>query len=453
MASIAREKTTTGVRYYIQLSPGEDEGRGKIRLGLVTRKDVLSAKGHIGNLIRHRKTGEALRPATQDWLAGLPNALRDRLEKLRLAEPRNTGSTYTVKEWTDNYLKMREKDSGTKPDTVRKLENVARRLSAFFRTEMLEEISVYDAKAFKGYLRNIVGLSENTARKHIAISRQFFNAAIDKRLISENPFKGQPVTVRPNESRFFFITPEIARKVLDACPDVEWRLIFGLARFGGLRCPSEVLRLKWEDVDFANDQFVVHASKTEHHANGGIRTVPMFPELKPLFQDAFDEAKEGAVYCITRCRDAGVNLRTHMHRIIRRAGLEPWPKTFQNLRSTRETELFKLTKGNVKAVCKWIGNSPAVAMQHYAQVTEADLKEAAKLAVMDDAKEAVQNPVHNPVQNAAASDCMGSHESTDAVDVTPCICSGIRQKDNAMREYAKRGIMGPVGFEPTTNGL
>ncbi len=68
-----------------------------------------------------------------------------------------------------------------------------------------------------------------------------------------------------------------------------------------------------------------------------------------------------------------------MNKIIARAGLEPWPKTFQNLRSTRETELFKLTNGNVKAVCTWIGNSPEVAMQHYAQVTEADMKEAAKL--------------------------------------------------------------------------
>ena len=448
MASIAREKTTTGVRYYIQLSPGEDEGRGKIRLGQVTRKDALSAKGHIGNLIRHRKTGEALRPATQDWLAGLPNALRDRLEKLRLAEPRNTGSTYTVKEWTDSYLEMREKDSGTKPDTVRKLENVARRLSAFFRTEKLDEISVYDAKAFKGYLRNVVGLSENTARKHIAISRQFFNAAIDKKIVSENPFRGQPVTVRPNESRFFFITPEIARKVLEACPDVEWRLIFGLARFGGLRCPSEVLRLTWNDIDFANEQFTVHASKTEHHSNGGIRVVPIFPELKPLFQDAFDAAKDGAVYCITRYRDKAVNLRTQMNKIIARAGVEPWPKTFQNLRSTRETELFKLTGGNVKAVCQWIGNSPETAMKHYAQVTEADMKEAAKMAVMNDAEKAVHNPVHNPVQNTAVPSRTESRKSRNVVDVTPCNCKGIRQEDSGVRDHAKSTLMGRAGFEP-----
>ena len=66
-----------------------------------------------------------------------------------------------------------------------------------------------------------------------------------------------------------------------------------------------------------------------------------------------------------------------MNKIIKRAGVEPWPKTFQNLRSTRETELFKMTNGNIKAVCSWIGNTPEVAMKHYAQVTEADLKEAA----------------------------------------------------------------------------
>ena len=42
---------------------------------------------------------------------------------------------------------------------------------------------------------------------------------------------------------------------------------------------------------------------------------------------------------ITRYRSAAQNLRTTFEKIIRRAGLEPWPKLFQNLRSTRETEL------------------------------------------------------------------------------------------------------------------
>jgi hypothetical protein len=168
----------------------------------------------------------------------------------------------------------------------------------------------------------------------------------------------------------------------------------GLSRFGGLRCPSEVLRLKWTDVDFEHLRFTVHASKTEHHADGGIRTVPMFPELKPLFQDAFDKAPEGAVYCINKYKGRWPNLGTGMIQIVKNAGLTPWPKIFQNCRSTRETELFKMTDGNVKAVCEWIGNSPEVAMKHYAQTTEADTKEAAKMSVLNDGEKRVQNQVH-----------------------------------------------------------
>jgi integrase len=211
----------------------------------------------------------------------------------------------------------------------------------------------------------------------------------------------------------------MALRVLDTCPDVQWRLIFGLARWGGLRCPSEILQLTWQDIDFANDRFTVRASKTAHHADGGIRTVPMFPELRPLFQDAFDMANTGDVYCITRYRNNSTNLRTQMHKIISRAGLEPWPKTFQNLRSTRETELFKMTNGNVKAVCSWIGNSPAVAMQHYAQVTEADLQEAAKMTLLDDAKKRVQNPV----QTTAELSRTESHKSNMDGDVSRCHCN------------------------------
>ncbi len=190
------------------------------------------------------------------------------------------------------------------------------------------------------------------------------------------------------------------------------------ARWGGLRCPSETLRLKWQDVDFEHSHFIVHASKTEHHEDGGIRTVPMFPELRPLFQYAFDMAKEGDVFCITRYRDKSVNLRTQLSKIIRRAGLEPWPKLFQNLRSTRETELFKMTNGNVKAVCTWIGNSPKVALEHYAQVTEADLQEAAKMSLLNDAENQAQKTAHNAAhlaQNTAQHHAARSSKELQAV--------------------------------------
>ena len=61
----------------------------------------------------------------------------------------------------------------------------------------------------------------------------------------------------------------------------------------------------------------------------------MFPELRPHLLACFEQAEPGSVFVVARFRDARTNLRTQFQRIIRRAGLEPWPKLFQNLRSSR----------------------------------------------------------------------------------------------------------------------
>ena len=420
MACIGKQKTASGIRHYIQLSPGEDAQRPKISLGRCTLKDARTARDNIENLLKANRTGAEIAPSTQGWLNGTPESLRVRLEHLGLVEARSS-SRWTVDTFVSDYIRKR---SDVKPATRRKWKDVEVKLNAFFRNDNIGNVTVQQAKNFRVYLETMVGLSENTIRRQIGIARQFFNAAIDSELITKNPFRGQSVSIRANESRFFYITPEMALQALNACPDTQWRLIFALARWGGLRCPSEVLRLKWEDIDFEHDRFTVHASKTEHHADSGIRTVPMFPELKPLFQDAFDKAKTGDVYCITRYK-CGSNLSPQMRRIIKQSGLEPWPKIFQNLRSTRETELFKLTNGNVKAVCSWIGNTPAVAMTHYAQVTEADLQEAAKMAILNDAEKAVHDPVHT----TAVQPCTELHELNTIEDLSPCLCES--NNDNA----------------------
>jgi integrase len=386
MASIARDPK--GRKRVIFVA--EDGSRKTIRLGKTSIKQAKAFKVKLEALIAAQFTG-SMDDETARWITDMSDSIHAKLAKVGLVKPRAAQpeqQKFTFSEWVNQYI---EKRSDVKPRTKSNWQNAAKKLLEFFQEQSIDEITVQQAKDFRVYLKSVAGLNENTLRREIGLARQFFNAAIDAELITKNPFKGQPVSVRANPARFYYVKQEIALKVLEACPDAQWRLIFGLARWGGLRCPSEVLRLKWQDVDFEHSRFIVHASKTAHHADSGIRTVPMFPELKPLFQDAFDNAQDGDVFCITRYRDKSTNLRTRLTRYIRRAGLEPWPKLFQNLRSTRETELFKMTNGNIKAVCSWIGNSPKVALEHYAQVTEADLKEAAKMSLLSDGEKAAQN--------------------------------------------------------------
>jgi hypothetical protein len=65
----------------------------------------------------------------------------------------------------------------------------------------------------------------------------------------------------------------------------------------------------------------------------------------------------------------------HLAKVIKRAGLKPWPKLFQNLRLTRQNELTAKFPAHV--VCDWIGNSEEVAKEHYLRATEADFAKAA----------------------------------------------------------------------------
>lgn len=114
-----------------------------------------------------------------------------------------------------------------------------------------------------------------------------------------------------------------------------------------------------------------------------MRVVPIFPELRPYLEAAFNLASPRTVNVINRYRKANANLRTQLERIIKRAGLKSWPKLFHNLRASCETDLAKIHP--IKAVCDWIGNSVTVAQRHYLQTTEEDFAKATGI-------EACQNP-------------------------------------------------------------
>ena len=72
------------------------------------------------------------------------------------------------------------------------------------------------------------------------------------------------------------------------------------------------------------------------------------------------------------------NLRTEMTRLLRRAGVSGWPRLFQSMRASRQTELQR--EFPLHVVCSWLGNSPRIAQQSYLLVTEDDFAKAAGVA-------------------------------------------------------------------------
>ena len=204
-----------------------------------------------------------------------------------------------------------------------------------------------------------------------------------------------PVSVGGSKGKTRFITEGESQKILKACPDLQWRLIFSLCRYGGVRCPSEVLALTWENVLWDSSRIVVTAPKTKRYAGHETRVIPMFPELAGVLNEAYEmafdrlEDKSAVVSgpVVTRYTSADQNLRTTFEKIVKRAGLIPWPNPFQNLRATRETELMETYPSHV--VVSWIGHSETVAQKHYLQTTDAHFEKA----VIADASEPVAHQV------------------------------------------------------------
>jgi integrase len=182
------------------------------------------------------------------------------------------------------------------------------------------------------------------------------------------------------KARNFFISQSLAEEVLAACPNDEWRLIFALARYGGLRCPSELATLEWTDIDWEKGRLVIHETKRKRHVE--VRETPLFPDLRPFLETCFRAKDRHPIRAIKRVLCTKNNLRTQMGRILKRARIKQWPKLFQNLRSTRETELVQ--QGHpVHVVCSWLGNTPKVAGKHYLQVTDEDFQRALVRCVPD----------------------------------------------------------------------
>ena len=329
MASISRDRNGRRDIRFVR----SDGTRPKIRLGKVTQKQAEAVKVHVERLVASTITGHVVDDETARWVAALDGVLAGRLAAVGLI-PR--GDQVTLHGFLDKYFSTRV---DVKSATLTVWGHTRRNLIEFFGEDRtLKSINRGDAEEWRLSLVS-AGLAESTIRKRCGFAKQFLTSAVKHELIPANLFEDLKSGSVTNPSRYYFVTREEADRVLDACPDAEWRLLFALSRYGGLRCPSEHLAVRWGDVNWDRNRMTVRSPKTEHHPGGESRVIPLFPELRPHLEQCFDEAEPGEEFVIRRYRRRNSNPRTLMAKIIRRAGLKPWPKLFQNLRSTRETEL------------------------------------------------------------------------------------------------------------------
>ena len=192
-------------------------------------------------------------------------------------------------------------------------------------------------------------LASATIAQHTKQAKSVFNWAVESKWLTESPLTGVSQGSFVNRKNDRIITMDEYAKLLDACPCQDWRAILALARIGGIRCPSELIALRWSDV--TEKQFYVRSSKTEHHEGKEGRTVPLFNELRV----ELEALQRDTEFVINRYRDPKQNLGTTLAKIVKRAGLPKIKRPFDNMRTSRSNEIYREFGAHCES--EWIGHS------------------------------------------------------------------------------------------------
>lgn len=357
-----------------------DQSRKAIRLGKCDRKSAESVCRHVEALLGAKISGQPIPRDTAAWLAAISDTLRDKLAAVGLIECQAKQAA-TLGPFLQAWLAARRGDY--KPGSLIAWGQVINALTGFLGAHCpLTDVTPAKAEAFRQSIL-AAGLRPTTIHKRLQHARMFFNHAKRQGLVTSNPFEF--VRHRPGDAseRRAYVPVADALRAIEYAPSNAWKLLIALSRFAGLRVPSEALSLRWQDIDWERGRLTVPSPKTQHLAGRGYRVIPLFPAVRPYLEAAWDDAPEGAEYVFSqeyRRRAQGpagwvnTNLRTTLAKILRRAGIEPWPRLWHSMRASCESDLAR--QFPLAVVAKWLGNTQAVAMRHYVDVTDADFERA-----------------------------------------------------------------------------
>jgi integrase len=336
----------------------------------VRRAEAEKILHHVEELATAAIYGTQRCPKTSRWLAEIAPKFRARLAAKRLCEPVEVKPAVVIPQTLGVMLDRIERTEwGTiAASTADVYGRVAENLKAKFGSDRrIESITPGDAGEFSKWLRGDQGLAVATANKRCAVAAQFFKSAIRHKWLDSNPFADVKKT-NVATTRFRFVETSEAEAVLEQLPDTEWKLLFALSRWGGLRVGSEPRQLRWGHCDWENNRLLVPCPKTAEQGRA-IRTTPIFPEVYPWLRERFEAAQAGEEWVLPMLRgitDAG--LRRPLLAAVEAAGVAPWPRLFHNLRATRQIELTDTFPSHV--VADWVGNSVQTANRHYLRVTD-----------------------------------------------------------------------------------
>lgn len=350
--------------------------------GFRNKKTAAVIGEHIEELKAGRKHNCIARE-TRAWLSELETvnpALYDRLAQLGLAEPRKRDVTLPeLLNWYETYpVRGLEPKPATK--SIRRgaglflLSHLAQYRES--KNDLLAHPAPEEVSKFLDQLRK--SSSAETAKRYFSVIKSVYANGVAEGKVRKNPFEKAVLRLESSEKQqHFYVTEEIARQVLRKIPDLSMRAVWVLARWGGIRIPSEVQFMLWGDIDFERRRIKIREPKKtskqrQDRGEHRVREIPLFPEIYSILAEYRDHSFTQA--SDRMFSDAGKGYSQYFTRCIRAAGIAVWPKLFNSLRATRDTELQKKHPPHV--VSSWLGHTIEISQKYYIQTTDEDFEKA-----------------------------------------------------------------------------
>lgn len=358
MAYIEKRRGKNGVSYSIRFY--YHGGQRRISLdSKYSESDANAAADAVDAFVRSERLNEPLDRKTRVYFENAPADLIKRFAVIGLAPARNN---MTVDDVFKIYVRYLTTD--VKYSTIVHRETVFNRFRAFFPAGIkFADLNRKSILEFRDELARLY--APTTVSKSISDLRTFGKFAVDRGFAVDNPFLFARRGPTGNRARDFQIPAEWTERILDACPTQCWRTLYCLWRHAGLR-QQEPLSLTRDSVDLRTNRLTVHSSKTERygeeHAN---RIVPIVPVVHLEIERLLDATPKTEKFLITENRRKGFD--SGFRRILFDAGLDRWPKLFQNMRSSCENDW--IADGiPAHVVAAWLGHSVRTQEQYYLRV-------------------------------------------------------------------------------------
>ncbi|MBN2513699.1 MAG: site-specific integrase [Sedimentisphaerales bacterium] len=293
---------------------------------------------------------------------------------------RNTGKALTTSQLCQDYLE--EKGLELRPGTVLKRKECQTYLLKHFgQNRRIDSISKVDAGKFKTALlsnrlrvekKRKEKLAKNTVNSILVMAKAIFNWAVEKDLLTVNPFAHVVMdTEAPKE--WHPVELDEFNKIMEHAPQ-RLKLVIALCRMCGLRS-GEALNLRWSNIDWDKNRLTIIACDEWMPKDGDKRVIPIPPELAKMLLAAYAAAPEGQEKVITDVYEG--NLHRDFLAILKRAGLKPFDKPIHSLRKSCITDWA--SRYPMHVVKEYAGHASITTTQtFYTQVSDSDYDKATK---------------------------------------------------------------------------